>query len=85
MEIHEAIEVLSEFAEHEGTELGEAWNYLLGLNQNADYISSEFSQCIEETIIKEAEAAKKNFYFEKETFTREFEVVNLVSREDSCR
>ncbi len=67
--LEESLEILEEFGEHEGTEVGELWATLLDLYHKRDYLDpeSKLIPLLEAEIISQATWAKQNFELVEET------------------
>lgn len=73
MNIDEAVSLLEEWRQYEGTEISEAWGALLHLWSRIEYLyNEELFVCLQKAIITEAENAKDCFELveEEKTFTK---------------
>ena len=74
--LDEALKLLEEFGEYEGTEVGELWTTLLDLYHKRDYLDpeSKLIPLLKEEIINQATWAKQTLELveETETYTRTY-------------
>ena len=68
---------LTQYAEYEGSELGECLNLLIGLHNFRDYISEKFEISLEKELNEQLRHFKENTYWHKETVTTEEEITTL--------
>ena len=81
-DIEKELEELQEYADMEGSELGEVWNLLISIARYPDYISEKFSENLVEEILFHLDEIKKIFKVveKKETYTRTY--LELVDKRD---
>lgn len=80
--LEESIELLAEFGQYEGTELGELWDSLLTLYCRRDYLGedSKLTPVLEAEIISQATWAKQNLELveKTETYTKTFKTLEEI-------
>ena len=60
-ELEKSIKLLEEFCQLEGTELGEAWDKLIYIEQYDYCFSKEFNEAVQKEIIQQAKDAQEQF------------------------
>ena len=84
MKLEQAVELLNEFAQYEGCELGDYWNAIVNayeLCYNSCYISDDFSKALKKEIIKQAKQAEQDFKLVEKTQTITHKTKELVEVE----
>lgn len=70
LNLEKSIKELEEFADLEGSELGEAWNSLIRINDHSYCFSERFGKMVEKEIINQAQDIEKNFEIVEEEISK---------------
>ena len=74
---------LEEYAELEGTELGEYWNLLSTLSHYYEYMDKEFQPDFEDELIRILNFVKSNFEIKKVSTIQTITKMTLVDKNES--